>query len=116
MIRVSYTSRLKSENPYLPVEMSFLEIDNRNILLSVLKKSEEGNDLIVRVYNISPNLEQAKISLYEGISIKNARIVNLLEEKPEHEIKAKLNLLDANNIELSIEPHVIVTIRLEIDK
>jgi alpha-mannosidase len=115
-IIVNQKMRLKTEDSYLPVEMSFLEIDNKNIMLSILKKSEDGNDLIIRVYNISPELQKAKLKLYEGISIKNASIVNLLEEKPESEIKAKADLIDGNNIELSIEPHVIATIRLDISK
>ena len=116
MIRVVQIARLTLEEPYLPVEMSFLEIDNKNIMLSALKKSEEGKELIVRVYNISPEPQKANLKFYEGLSIKNASIVNFLEEKPENEIKAKINLLDGNNIELSIDPHVIVTIRIDLSK
>jgi len=116
MIRVKYKTRFTPENPYLPVEMSFLEIDNKNVLLSILKKSEEGNDLIVRVYNISPEPQKASLKFYEGISIKNASIVNFLEEKPENEIKAEIILHNENILKLSIEPHVIATIRMKLFK
>ena len=116
MIRVARVARLNIENPYLPVKMSFLEIDNKNILLSVLKKSEEGNKLIVRIYNISPEQQKANLKFSKEISIINASIVNLLEEKPENEIKANLSLLDENIIELSLEPHVIVTVKLDISR
>ena len=116
MIILNLSFSFSKEASYLPVEMSFLEIDNKNVLLSVLKKSEEGKDLIVRVYNISPEPQKAKLKFYEEISMKNASIVNLLEENPENEIKAKINLLDSNNVELSIEPHVIATIRIDLSK
>jgi alpha-mannosidase len=53
MILINLRMQFKTEKPNLPVNMSFLEIDNKSILLSVLKKSEEGRDLIARVYNIS---------------------------------------------------------------
>jgi len=116
MIIINMKFPFLKEESYLPVELSFLEIDNKNVLLSVLKKSEEGSDLIVRVYNISPDSQNANLKFYDGITIKHANIVNLLEEKPHNEIKADINLLDGNKLKLSIEPHVIITVRLDISK
>jgi len=101
--------------PYLPTKLSFLEIDNKKIMLSALKKSEEGSFLIVRVYNISPTTQKARLTLHEKNSIKSADIVNFLEEKPKNEIKAKIVSSKGNHLDLTLEPHVIVTIKLDLD-
>jgi len=100
--------------PFLPSEMSFLEIDNSNIQLSALKKSEENNYLIIRCYNISPASQAANLKVYDGIAIKDVEIVNLLEEKPINKIKADCVLINPNNIELKLEPHVIATLKLNL--
>ncbi|MFX0043611.1 MAG: glycoside hydrolase family 38 C-terminal domain-containing protein, partial [Candidatus Hodarchaeota archaeon] len=103
----------KKVDSYLPNELSFLEIDNKNIILSTLKKSENGNNLIVRVYNISPFLQKANLSFFKEISIRNAEIVNFLEHEPKNEIKAKINKIYQNILTITMEPHVIATIKLE---
>ena len=105
----------KTVESYLPTELSFLEIGNRNILLSVLKKSEEGNYLIVRCYNISSIKQETTLKFFEKIIIKSAEIVNFLEESPKNEIKAKINVMNNNNIELILEPCVIATIKIKLE-
>lgn len=100
---------------YLPSILSFLEIDNRSVVLSALKKSEEGNYLIIRVYNITSILQKARVIFYDEISIKNAKIVNLLEEKPKNEIKAKINSFNKNILEVALEAHVIATFKIDFE-
>ena len=102
--------------PSLPSEMSFLEIDNNNIQLSALKKSEVGDDLIVRVYNVSSAAQQGCIKFNDLIFINVAEIVNLLEEKPINKIKASIALKENNTIEIKLEPNVIATIRVKLQK
>ncbi|GAH37926.1 unnamed protein product, partial [marine sediment metagenome] len=99
---------------YLPESMSFLEIDNKNVLLSALKKSEEGNSLIVRLYNLASSSQKVKLQFFRNIAIKQAEIVNLLEEIPKNEIKAEILNINENLLELTIEPHVIATLKLKI--
>ncbi|UCD00835.1 MAG: hypothetical protein JSV23_08090 [Promethearchaeota archaeon] len=105
----------KKIESYLPSELSFLEFDNKNIILSVIKKSEKGDYLIVRIYNVSPSLQEVRLSFYEELLIKNAEIVNLLEEPPKSLIKAKIHNFNKNKIEISLEPHVIASIKIEFD-
>jgi mannosylglycerate hydrolase len=97
--------------PYLPSELSFLEVENKNIVLSAMKKTEEGNDLILRFYNISPKTEVSAISFCNFLQIEHIEIVNLLEEKPQSEIKAILDFKSGNTFTLKMEPHVITTIK-----
>jgi alpha-mannosidase len=105
----------KKIDSYLPNELSFLELDNKNVVLTALKKSEKGDFLITRVYNISPSKQNAYFNFYKKITIKNAEIVNLLEETPKNTIKAKINSFNKNKIEISLEPHVIATIKIEFE-
>ena len=112
---VSYYDKPKVESlePYLPPVLSFLEIDNNSVILSALKKAEEGNYLILRVYNISSIPQKAVLTFFKNISIKTVKIVNLLEEPPKNEIKAKIVSYSENVLNISLEPHVIVTFKIE---
>lgn len=98
----------------LPLSFSFLKIDNPNVHLSALKKAEGGDYLIVRLINISNNTEKAKLSFYNNI--KNIEILNLLEEQPTNRIKAKIFQIDTNQLEIILEPHVLVNIKVVILK
>jgi len=98
---------------YLPLELSFLEVENKNIVLSAMKKTEEGNDLILRFYNISPKTEETAVSFCNFLQIEHVEIVNLLEEKPQSEIKAILDFKSGNTFTLKMEPHVITTIKVK---
>jgi alpha-mannosidase len=105
-------SKKKTNESYLPSCLSFLEISNNKIALSALKKAEEGKDIILRVFNISSEPQNTRLTFYEKILIKNIEIVNLLEEKPKNEIKANINDYYQNIIEIKLEPHVITTLKI----
>ena len=89
---LSYFFRPKKKilEPSLPEVFSFLEIDNKSIVLSALKKAEETNSLIVRFYNITSLPQKAILTFYDKFSIKNAELVNLLEDKPKNDIRAEI--------------------------
>jgi alpha-mannosidase len=106
-------TKLLSLEPYLPPSLSFLEIDNNSVILSALKKSEEGNYLILRVFNISSNTQKAKLSFFKDISITDVKIVNLLEEEPKNEIKAQIISYIENELVILLDPHVIATFKIE---
>ncbi|TFF92877.1 MAG: hypothetical protein EU544_06730, partial [Promethearchaeota archaeon] len=103
---------VRKETPYLPNSLSFLEIDNDKIQLSIFKKSEHDDFLIIRLYNVSSQPEQAILKFNGLISIDVVKIVNFLEEIPSSEIKAEARLLDKNNIEIQLDPHVIGTLKI----
>jgi len=58
-----------------------LELDNPRILLSALKKSEWGEELVLRLYNPTPRQESCTLSL--GIDVSRVRKLSLLEEEEE---------------------------------
>ncbi len=98
----------------LPLNLSFLRINNPNIQLSALKKAENGEHLIIRLINMAYKSEKARITFYP--TIKNIKILNLLEEQPINEIKAKVFQLDSNHIEVELSSHVLATLKVELTK
>ncbi|MHA1385854.1 MAG: alpha-mannosidase, partial [Candidatus Helarchaeota archaeon] len=106
------TSHIKENEGFLPEELSFIKIDNKKIMLSAFRRSETGDFLILRLYNLSPKSESCSIKFCRELNIKNVEIVNLLEEKPKNPIKAKINFTKCT-IKLDIEPHVIATLKIE---
>ncbi|MFX0009531.1 MAG: glycoside hydrolase family 38 C-terminal domain-containing protein, partial [Candidatus Hermodarchaeota archaeon] len=112
---VSGTRKVELE-AFLPTELSFLEIDNAKVILSALKKSEEEDFVIIRVYNISPESQTTEFKFYEKLHIFEAKIVNLLEEAPINPIKASINFFQDNIINITINPHVIATLKLKFKK
>jgi alpha-mannosidase len=96
--------------------LSFLNIDNKKTLLSALKQSEGGNSIILRIYNLSSTSESCNLEFYKGLNIKKATIVNFLEEEPHIEIKASIKLINSNLINLKLQPHVISTIKIDVEK
>ena len=116
ILQVFRTPLIKKFESYLPESLSFLEIDNNRILLGALKQSEVGDSLIIRLYNLSSNLESCNIKFFKDLSIKNVEIVNFLEKRPKNNIKAKVELTNSNGLNVNLEPHVIATIKMEINK
>ncbi|MHA1913412.1 MAG: alpha-mannosidase [Promethearchaeota archaeon] len=109
-----YKTQQRISKEFLPTVLSFLEIDNDSIALSCLKKSEIGDSLIVRIFNISSGIQKAKLTFYEKISLRNVEIVNFLEETPINEIKAKIHNFEKNVLEVTIDPHVIATFKINL--
>jgi mannosylglycerate hydrolase len=101
---------------YLPDEMSFIQLDNDAILISAIKKSEKGNNLILRAYNLSDKMENGVIRFHDVIKIRDATIVNLLEEEPKNVIKATIEDIKNQSIRITLDPHVIATIQIEFER
>lgn len=114
---MSQTLPKKSEElfeSYLPQTLSFLEIDNKNVMLSILKKSEVGKYLIIRFYNNTSENQKTQLRFTDLITIKDAEIVNLMEENPKNPINSTIDSIKKHSIILSIGPNVIATVKLEI--
>jgi len=62
-----------------PTEASLIGLDSRDITLSALKKAEESDGLVVRLYN--PGDRPAVVRLVTGVPVGGACLANL-EEKP----------------------------------
>jgi len=89
----------------LSAGLSFLEIDNDNLILSAFKKGEREDEWIIRVYNILDEEIKSSISLFK--KIKEIYQTNLLEER-----QSKLELDQDNSFKVTLKPHEIYTVSI----
>jgi alpha-mannosidase len=91
---------------------SFLHVEPENLVLTVLKRVEDGEGLILRLYETAGRETQANISLNLSRAVKKAFKTNLLEdEKMEDEVNVETNL-----IKFKVSPYEIATIKLNFDE
>ena len=89
--------------------MEFLSADKRNVVLETVKKAEDGDGMIVRLYEVEN--ARTKVTLHCAESILSAEETNLLEQPADGAIDVK-----ENEISLTIKPYEIRTIRIRTEK
>jgi len=87
----------------LPDSLKLISVDSDKVILSAVKKSEKGDNLIVRLFNPINETINLNIELYK--MFKNVSIENLKEETIE-----KLKETDNNVINIDIKPFKIITL------
>jgi mannosylglycerate hydrolase len=112
VISYFFKSKEKDKNRYLPTEMSFVNISNKNVIISALKKSEDRKSLILRGYNLSTKTELAQIAFADLISIQKVHKVNFLEEEVDNQIY-EITSINENKINLQINASVIFNIEIQ---
>ncbi|WP_339296529.1 glycoside hydrolase family 38 C-terminal domain-containing protein [Paenibacillus sp. FSL W7-1279] len=92
----------------LPSSQAFLRPDHPNIMVESVKKAEDGDDIVVRLYETSGT--HASTTLHCGFEAAEAWTTDLMEN-----ILAALPLGEASNkITLSFTPFEIITLRLRL--
>ena len=78
---------------------SLIKTENKNIIIDTVKKAEDSENIIIRIYE-SQNIKD-KIKLSFGIDIKKLYLCDLLENiEKEIEVKDNTAVLDVNNFEI----------------
>jgi alpha-mannosidase len=90
----------KYDSAELNESMSFLEIEGENIIVSAFKKAENGNGVVVRLYNL--NEEETEVKLRFSENFEKAWRTNLIEEM-EAKLKMKNGVLQFKIGNQSIE-------------
>ncbi|MBN2374958.1 MAG: alpha-mannosidase [Sedimentisphaerales bacterium] len=96
----------KPAKPKLPNSMSFMTVDADNIVIETVKKAEDSNEMIVRLYESYGGSCQTHLN-FAG-KVKSAKLVNLLEEQPT-ELK-----VSKNKLTLNFSPFEIQTIKVSL--
>jgi len=97
----NFTFKGKSQKGSLPEQYSFMSLTEEKVLLSTLKKAEDCDDIIVRLYNMDDKNHATELNFFNDI--KSISTVNGIEE-------------DATNIsmkKLKIGHHSIETFKLK---
>jgi len=96
---------LVSAHATRPEEKSFLSVSEPNVVLSGIKQSEDGKELIIRLYEVYGKETAVNLTLPSGVHA--ARRLNIIEVPMDNKTNPDIN---GNNIRLKIYPHEIVTL------
>jgi alpha-mannosidase len=88
----------------LPKRHSFLSVEPANLVVSALKRSEDGRGLILRLFNPTNKAITGKVTAFRPI--RSAHLLTL-EEKPQHKLPVK-----RNSLTLKVAKKKIVTLIL----
>jgi alpha-mannosidase len=87
-----------------PREASFIGVDARQVIVEAVKQAEDGNDVIVRLYESTHSRVETKVRF--GFAVQAVAEVNLMEEEPR-----SLEVVD-DRVALAFRPFEIKTLRL----
>ena len=87
-------------NAELKESMSFLHLDAENVIVSALKKAEDENGVVLRLYNL--NEEETDVELHFSEKFEKAWRTNLIEER-EDELEVKDGVVSLSLGNQSIE-------------
>lgn len=63
----------------MPETMSFISVENKNLILSTVKKCEDDDNVIVRCYDIEGTDSEARLSI--SSPVQKAELTNMIEEE-----------------------------------
>ncbi len=90
----------------LGTEMSYISVDKSNVVVESVKKAEDGNDLIVRLYEC--HNKRSRVNMKVSGNIISCTECNLLEEQ---DIAVEFN---GDNIKFEIKPFEIKTFKISL--
>jgi alpha-mannosidase len=90
----------------LPPAHSFVEIKQDNVILTAMKKTEDGNSLLFRFFEWAGKSGDVQIGVPPGAT--EARLTNLMEQA---EVEA-LPIQSANQITVPVHAYAIVSVRV----
>ncbi|MBA7567283.1 hypothetical protein ES708_08992 [subsurface metagenome] len=91
----------------LPDIKSFVGIDSPEVILTCLKKAEEGDDLIIRVYESKG--KKVKTTIRFGFDVEKIEEVDLIERP----IEDTDILFSSNELTFKINPYEIKTFKVK---
>jgi len=92
----------------LPEEKSFFTITAPNVLVSTIKKGEDDDSVVIRLYDIEG--KDAEVELHSAFALAGAELVNIIEEE------GKPLPLRTNDVKIGLGHHAIETVKLRLKK
>jgi alpha-mannosidase len=90
----------------LPSEHSFASVSPENVVLTAVKKAEDANGLIFRVYEWAGKESTAEFHVPQGAT--GATVTNLMEQPEGDALK-----IEGDVVRVAIKPYEILTIRVD---
>ncbi|MBA4386342.1 MAG: alpha-mannosidase [Verrucomicrobia bacterium] len=98
------TVAVKSQKGALPGEWAFFHVDDSNVIVEAVKKAEDGNGIIVRLYEAEGRRTRTRLQF--GFGVRSAKETDLLE-RDETTLKVK-----KDSVALSFHAFEIKTIKV----
>jgi len=95
---------IPQQNGIMPESYSFVNCDSRNIMIDTVKKAEDSNDIIIRLYDTFDRKSEVKLSF--GFDVKKVYICDMLENN-----EKEIEVCD-NCAEINVSNFEIVTLRI----
>ncbi|MFT3890880.1 MAG: glycoside hydrolase family 38 C-terminal domain-containing protein [Anaerolineales bacterium] len=102
---ISYRSKVESQRSDVTHHVSLVSCDSANVVIETVKQAEDGNGIIVRLYESQRKRGQVKVR--GGAEIESAWETNLLEED-----QSQLQI-ESGDVILNLRPYQIMTLRLK---
>ena len=90
----------------LPPAHSFVEIGQQNVVLTAIKKAEDGNQLLFRFYEWAG--KEGEVELMVPPGAKTATLTNLMEQ-----VEAAPLQIDGNRVRVLVHPFEIVSVAVD---
>lgn len=106
----NYSLLAMQANPHagiLPPKHSFISLDDRNVVLTAVKKAEGRNGLILHFYEWAG--KESNVTIHFPPSATSATLTNLME-KPEG---APLKILQSDAATIAVHPFSIMSVRID---
>lgn len=94
-------------NGRLPAQLSFIQLEPGDLVISAIKPADDGDGWIVRFWNTTDRPAMAQLTT--GFDIARAEQVDLLEDRPQ-----PLSLREHRTVEVLVRGKQIVSLRLRI--
>lgn len=102
-----YTTVVDQQQGKLPKELSFVSLDQENVIMEVVKQAEESNEVILRVHECYNRRTKAKINFFKEIQSVFECDLEERQEISEFEVKDRA-------FEFEIKPFEIKTFKLKL--
>jgi alpha-mannosidase len=106
-----YAFQVEAHDGVLPPRHSFVGITGDNVILTALKKSEDGDALILRFYEWAGKSANVGVNLPDGATA--AALTNLMEKPQQVDPPARQIDVTGNTITLPVHPYEIVSVRVD---
>jgi alpha-mannosidase len=88
----------------MPESMSFISVEEKNLILSTVKKCEDDDNVIVRCYDIEGKDSEAKLTI--SSPVQKVELTNMIEEE------GRLIPGSGTSLRLSVGHNAIETVKL----
>jgi alpha-mannosidase len=99
--------QVEAHSGTLPAEHSFATVGAENVVLTAMKKTEDGNGLILRMYEWAGKSGDAEVHLPPGATA--ATVANMMEQPQ----GSPLTVTGTDRVTVPIHPYEILTLRVD---